>query len=892
MEPEELRNALWLGALLAGVTCSYTLVKTARDSLFLATLPASALPWVYLAVGVVALAVSWLFGLLTHRISPARSFALTCLASSGSLIAFAAGFTQPRSWLPWVFYVWVNAYGLILVSQFWALTNSVTEPRQAKRIFGIVGGGGILGGLLGGFGAAFLANRVALGWMVVVAAVLLAVVVPVVAIAVRRGGVRSVEEPVETGDAPAPIRIPYVRWLALATLCSVVVTGLLDVQLKTVVQAQYPTASQLARFFGWFYTAVNVIALLFQLIGTRWILQRFGAGAAAGVLPMGLAAGVGAILMAPGLGSILVTRVWDQVLRFSLNRSAVELFYFPLDAGVRRRAKAFIEAGIERFGDGLAGMLILIAAAFLDTTPATLAGLAAVLIMVWTIAWWNLRRGYLEQLGRSLRRTDLQGVQVSLNERSVLKQLVRALDRPYERVVLQAMELLEEHGNRLLLARLQKLLEHPAAGVRARALELAATHHAADVLEPARRALHDPDGRVRVQAVRALAALGHARPLQALEEHLSSGDPERRRIALSSLVEFASEDELPAVRLRLERMLAGGSAEEAVLVADALGARPDPSPLHDLLGPLVGSHDAAARGAALRAAGRAGVRTWLPELIRALGSRDVERAAHDGLVAFGVLGVGTLGDWLLDRRVPVEVRRLIPRVLGAIPHRHSIGALYRARDRADVVVRYRILKASNRIRNADTTLEFPAGDVTEDIDYDVRSLLKAELHARAQPGARTPAEQFLQHVLRERCEQSLDRVFRRLALLYPPEPTYAAFRALQSSNPRVRGNAAEYVETALSTEHRALVGPVLPGAHPGARQDLARSRFGLVQLSPHTSLAALLEDDDPWLRTCALYVAGLRREHSLSREVESNIEALDARVRETAGWARLQMVRA
>jgi ATP:ADP antiporter, AAA family len=894
MEPDELRNALWLGALLLAITCSYTLVKTARDSLFLSNLPASSLPFVYLAVGVFALAASWLFGLLTQRMSPLRAFTVTAMASAASLVAFSAGFTQPKGWLPWLFYVWVNAYGLILVSQFWMFTNSVSDPRVAKRIFGIVGGGGILGGLIGGFAATLLAPRVPLGWMVVVGAILLAAVIPIVGLAIRRGSVRRVEEPTPEEKPKAATSVPYVRWLALAMLCSVVVTGLLDFQLKTVVQVAYPTAAQLAQFFGWFYVGVNVVALLFQLIGTRWILQRFGAGTAAGVLPIGLVAGVTGILVAPGLNSVLLTRVWDQVIRFSLNKAAVELFYFPLDAGVRRRAKAFIEAGIERFGDGIAGVLILIAGALLDTSPVTLAGIVAVLLVVWLFAWWRVRSGYVVELGRNLPRMSIDSTHgnVSLNERGVLKELVRALERPYEKVVLQSMALLEEHGGRLLTARVPKLLEHPSPKVRARALELVVAGRTTEARGQVERLLHDPDPMVRLQALRAMCALGEVKPLEALAEYLDAEDPELRGTALTCLVEFAEEGDLPAVRLRLEALIEQGTTEDIARVAEAIGARPHPSPLHDLLTPLIDSPELTVRCAALRSVGKAGMRDWVPQLIHALGVRETESAAHDGLVAFGALVVGTLGDWLLDARVSVEVRRVVPRVLGDVVNRDSIAALYRTRDRSDVLIQYRILKASNYIRNADNQLAFPVGEVTEDIDYDAMRLLKAELHAISQQGARTPAERFLLLVLNERRGQSFDRIFRRLALLYPPEPMFAAFHGLRSENSRVRGNAAEYVESVLTPEHRTLVTPLLPDAPADARLELARARYGLTQLSPQASLVRLLEDDDPWLRTCALYVAGLRRERSLAPGVESNLESQDTRVRETAGWAKLQLVRA
>ena len=83
--------------------------------------------------------------------------------------------------------------------------------------------------------------------------------------------------------------------------------------------------------------------------------------------------------------------------------------------------------------------------------------------------------------------------------------------------------------------------------------------------------------------------------------------------------------------------------------------------------------------------------------------------------------------------------------------------------------------------------------------------------------------------------------------------------------------------------------PLLPGARRGERLELADKRYGLREMSAHESLALLIDSDDLWLRTCALYVVGIRRQRSLLSRVEANLESADARVSETAAWARLAL---
>src|SRR5262249_36891819 len=157
-----------------------------------------------------------------------------------------------------------------------------------------------------------------------------------------------------------------------------------------------------------------------------------------------------------------------------------------------------------------------------ETTPVTLAASVLVLVAVWLVGWWRVRADYVRQLGRSLRQMKLAPERdtISLRERGALRELVQALESPYERVVLQALDMLEENAPGRIAARLPGLLEHPSARVRARALAIAADSPAPEAREHVVRRLHDRDPMVRLQALRAQCALGPGRPLQALDEFL------------------------------------------------------------------------------------------------------------------------------------------------------------------------------------------------------------------------------------------------------------------------------------------------------------------------------------------------------------------------------------
>jgi hypothetical protein len=172
----------------------------------------------------------------------------------------------------------------------------------------------------------------------------------------------------------------------------------------------------------------------------------------------------------------------------------------------------------------------------------------------------------------------------------------------------------------------------------------------------------------------------------------------------------------------------------------------------------------------------------------------------------------------------------------------------------------------------------------------VRGHLFALVHYRSCPiGRGRSAERLLVVALNERMEHALDRVFRRLALLYPVTDLVAAYQGVRSSEPRLRGNAIEYLENALAPDHRRLVLPLVDDSGDAARLRLAEQHYGFRPGRFEDTLTSLLQSDDTWLRACALYVVGSRKEQELMPLVEKNLAALNALVRETASWARLAL---
>src|SRR5258705_1146470 len=127
---------------------SYVTGRVARDALFLARFQAVQLPYADIAsgflVGIVVVGYVRLGQLTSLRnllVGSQLFFAANCV-----LFWAVAHYYHP-AWLYPAFYVWVGLFGVLAPTQVWTLANYLLTTREAKRIFGMVGGGAILGAI-------------------------------------------------------------------------------------------------------------------------------------------------------------------------------------------------------------------------------------------------------------------------------------------------------------------------------------------------------------------------------------------------------------------------------------------------------------------------------------------------------------------------------------------------------------------------------------------------------------------------------------------------------------------------------------------------------------------------------------------------------------------------
>lgn len=312
----------------------------------------------------------------------------------------------------WAFYLGGDLFVTAMVAAFFAFLNDSEDPLTARRLYGLIGLGGVLGGAVG---STFISSHVRLLDAASVSGLVCASALAIMLLIFGAGRIVARNPPPEPrppGDDDAPgIRAAFTgasltlqsRFLLMIATIVVIyemASTLVDYQFTTTV-LHYVAPSDLGAHFSNVYAFTNLTAVAVQLMLTPWILRRYGVGTGLMLLPVMLGLCAAGFWIAPVLllGSLLNTA--DNAFAYSLNQSAKEILYVPLSRDEKYRAKAFIDIFLLRTAKAFAvaaGLVLsMIFAGFDNVRWLSVLVLALLALWVFAVRWLSREYRILER---------------------------------------------------------------------------------------------------------------------------------------------------------------------------------------------------------------------------------------------------------------------------------------------------------------------------------------------------------------------------------------------------------------------------------------------------------------------------------------------------------------
>ena len=802
-------RAVPFASLLFLLVAAHVLLETARDSLFLTEQPISRLPWLLLLVTAAVLALTPLQRLLwstAHR----SALSLTLAATGGVTLLFwlASGWRGAVL----AFYVWTALFSSLVFVQFWLTADDSFGLEDAKRVFGTIAAGGLLGAVTGSMAARLLlqvANPVLL-LPASAAVTFAAVVLSLFALGPERNGSAATAGPVTSALGPVAVRDPYLRLLALLTLLAAASGTLLDFLFKaSVVASTLP--DRIPRVVANVQMGQSVLALLVELLLLRFLFRRAGVTRSLALLPVLLLASTVGYAAVGSVALLFVLKMVDGGVRPSIHRVGTELLYLPVATAERRLVKPSIDTVGQRGGQAAASVILLVTGQFPITSRlGAITALLAAVALAWVLATRALRARYLVRFQAQLGAGRVDALSAGPLDLAAAEILVAALASPRTVEVLTALEVLACGGRSRLVPAV--ILHHSDSAVVIAALRVLAPLRRPDVQRVLPSLLRHAEPAVRCTAVELwLPAGGPPTELTPLLE-----DPDLKVRCAAMVALSGAGDSGRSIRAMLVLLARRGGLAERRVLAWAIARAPRPDLLRIALW-MFRCGDRQVREELLRGVDGYGSLPprFIARTVTLLKDPVLRPGARKGLRSMGPPARVLLETLLLREETPFGLARELPAALAEFPPEQAAAALLRriAQPRGGLD-RFRSLRALNQLRRAHARLPLDPALLAAALETELtavhrnRSLrLEGERLRLAADG--NPAARLLLDLLEDKENRALERVFRTLDLILPGRRVERAFHGTRSPDPRQREAAREVLLELLPAVWRDRVLDVL-----------------------------------------------------------------------------------
>ncbi len=303
------------------------------------------------------------------------------------------------------YYVWLSVFSLYHLSVFWTFMSGLYNKDQAKRLFAIIAMGASAGAIAGPAIPTFFADDIGSLNLLLIAAVLLLVPIPIIfKLEALRGGALGNEDP--QGDLAGDQKLssnpfsgfttfvsnPYLLAIGAFILLYVVMNTFIYFELRKMLgDFDRDVRTQI---WGGIDLAVNSIAFVTALFATGRLATRFGMPTTLALIPALMVGGWLVVALSPVLAVMIGLQVARRAGNYAITRPGREMLFTAVDADTRFKAKPVIDIVVYRGGDMLTAWFYTGLTATLSLGTAGVAAVSAVVAAAWAGAGIFLGRAY------------------------------------------------------------------------------------------------------------------------------------------------------------------------------------------------------------------------------------------------------------------------------------------------------------------------------------------------------------------------------------------------------------------------------------------------------------------------------------------------------------------
>ena len=425
---------------------AYYLIKPVREALILEQGGAEVKSYLVAVMAVLLYFVVQGYAKLVSRFERTRLITVVTTIFIACLLVFWVLSRLGVPYLSYAFFVWVGIFSVMVVAQFWSYANDVYSNEAGKRLFPLVGFGGLLGAFAGADFADRLLEYVGVFEMLLVAAALLAVCIVITnLISLKVWGRRQIQVSqstlaewlAERKERKEREKLAfgvlkehrYLWYIALVVLTLNLVNttgeyilgrlveehGKQQVELAVAEATAAGTAlrfgdrelgdpassearmafvrSTIGNFYADFFRWVNFLGMALQLLVVGRLIKLGGIRAGLYWLPVIALGTYGLVLLLPVLQYVRIGKTLENSSDYSINKTTVQMLFLPTSRDVKYKAKQAIDSFFQRVGDVSSAVVVFAGTALLSLDAR---GFAA-LNLLFIVGWLFLIRGIVRE---------------------------------------------------------------------------------------------------------------------------------------------------------------------------------------------------------------------------------------------------------------------------------------------------------------------------------------------------------------------------------------------------------------------------------------------------------------------------------------------------------------
>lgn len=440
--PHERKKLLFLTITFFCVIAAYTIIKELKDSIFTAVVGRTYIPLAKHMTMLVLIPAILGYSYLVDKL---RRYQLLYVYSliygilglvfayllSHPTIGLANAATSPYRIFGWIFYFFVEGYSPFMVSVFWAFANSISDPDEAKKNYGLMVSGSKMGGMVSAALAwvilsqsnpfsAYISTDIARHQLLLAFASVMVLIVPFVIKALMNtvsgrylhgyeAAYKLEKERAKQGQAETGmfsglymfIKYPYLLGIFCMVFFYDVIGSVLSYQRIWIAQEHSTCVSDVSAylFMTIFYT--HLVGFLISLLGTRTLLARLGERRCLMLIPVA----TGSLLLflfAQTQITFLIMFVMIRAINYGFSYPVRESLYIPTLKEIKFKSKSWIDSFGTKFAKSTGSTFNMIVANLSSGAMLMVsAGFFGVIIGIWSVAAWLLGRRYDQVVARN-----------------------------------------------------------------------------------------------------------------------------------------------------------------------------------------------------------------------------------------------------------------------------------------------------------------------------------------------------------------------------------------------------------------------------------------------------------------------------------------------------------